>query len=100
MELDDFCDAFFAHLCKKSSKIVLLDRSALQYSVQKLESVTPFPLDEIKIRAPNLSQVILHSLAFTIVYSVQYFMKTVITVHTWSDLLLRSLLIPYVRLSR
>jgi hypothetical protein len=74
---------------------------SIQYSVQKLESVTPLPMDEMKIRAPYLSQVVLHSLAFTeVVYSVQYFIKTVNTVHTWSDLLLRSLLIPYVLLSR
>jgi hypothetical protein len=46
---------------------VLLDRSALQYSVQKLENVIPLPMGEIKIRAPYLPQVVLHSLAFTVV---------------------------------
>jgi hypothetical protein len=43
---------YVAHL---QTLYVLLDSSALQYSVQKLESVTPLPMDEIKIRAPKLS---------------------------------------------
>ncbi len=60
------------HVTNLQKLYVLLDRSAIQYSVQKPESVTPLPMDKIKIRAPYLSQVVPHSLAFTEeVYSVQ-----------------------------